>query len=260
MGMTLSSDAATVAAYADQLLPLATASLGKEYRYQSLPLCVIDAIYSIGVRYSGTKRVVERYCAYTKQPMHRHSDSLPDKSEQESISTFCDRPEQADPAFMAMHVYENRQRTSTKNGILKAEAVARFARCLQSHGVEFLQDVPVQIHEKDNKTLATDIKAIPGQGSGISYDYFLMLSGSDEFIKPDRMVVRFLNAALSRKVNTEDASQLLQGACCTLREQYPHLTPRLLDHEVWKYQRTITSESLDCRSQQSTEHSKPIVS
>src|SRR5579884_2086604 len=46
------------------------------------------------------------------------------------------------PEVMAAKVYVNRQRTSAINGILKADAVAQFTRCLRSYGVEFFQDVP----------------------------------------------------------------------------------------------------------------------
>jgi hypothetical protein len=166
--MALDSDAMTVAAYAERVLPLAAASLGDEYYYQSLPLCVIDAVFSIGVRYSGTRQLVARYCEYTKQRRLRVGKDLPPTAEQEAVTTFCDRPEQADPSRMAERVYGNRQRTSTKNGILKVEATFRFAGALRSHGVEFLQDVP-QI--ADSARCEADIRSIPGQGSGISLQY-----------------------------------------------------------------------------------------
>jgi hypothetical protein len=234
--MTADSDAIAVADYAERVLPLATASLGDEYFYQSLPLCVIDAVFSIGVRYSGTKQVVERYCDYTKQRRLRTARELPPICEQEAISGFCERPEQTDPVIMAAQVYGNRQRTSTKNGILKAEAVARFACTLRSHGVEFLQDVP---RVADSARFEGNIRAIPGQASGISLQYFWMLAGSEQFIKPDRMVLRFLQAALSRSIAVREAGPLMRDACQQLASKYPALTPRLLDHEVWKHQRTV---------------------
>ena len=234
--MSFDSDAMTIAAYADRVLSLAAASAPDEYRYQSLPLCVIDAVFSIGVRYSGTQRVVARYCQYTNQRRFRGVEALPPTSAQESISVFCDRPEQADPAVMANRVYDNRQRTSAKNGILKAEAVARFARCLRAHGVEVFQDIP---RVADSEGFKADIRAIPGQRSSISLQYFWMLVGSDQFIKPDRMVLRFLQAALSRPVIVQEASALMRAACEQLADKYAGLTPRLLDYEAWKYQRTV---------------------
>jgi hypothetical protein len=60
--MGLDSDAIEVAEHCERVLPLATASLGNEFYYQSLPLCVIDAVFSIGVRYEGVQNVIKRYC------------------------------------------------------------------------------------------------------------------------------------------------------------------------------------------------------
>lgn len=232
--MGLDSDAIAVASHAERVLPLDAAALGEEYFYQSLPLCVIDAVFSIGVKYSGTRNVVARYCKYTNQRRIRTGEALPPISEQEAVGAFCDRPEQIDPAAMAERVYGSRQRTSTKNGILKADAVARFAQCLRSHGVDYLQDVP---RIADSARFETDIRAIPGQGSGISLQYFWMLAGSDQFVKPDRMVLRFLQSALSRVVTMREAGSLMRSACQHLSTKYSGLTPRLLDHEVWKHQR-----------------------
>jgi transcriptional regulator with XRE-family HTH domain len=231
------SDARIIANYAERVLPLATALLGEAYYYQSLPLCVIDAVFSIGVRYEGVQNVVARYCEYAKQPrVRRVREELPPVSEQEAISTFCDRPEQSDPTVMAEQVYKNRQRTSATNGILKADAVARFARCLRSHGIECLQDVP---KVAKSERFEAEIKAIPGQGSGISLQYFWMLAGSDQFIKADRHVLAFLTSALSRPVTVQEAGPLMIATCQLLVVKHPQLTPRLLDHEIWKYQRKI---------------------
>ncbi|MBA3314340.1 MAG: hypothetical protein M3552_19225 [Planctomycetota bacterium] len=135
---------------------------------------------------------------------------------------------------MAAKAYGSRQRTSTKNGILKADAVGRFAHCLHAHGVDFFQDVP---RVADSAQFEADIRAIPGQGSGISLQYFWMLAGSDDFIKPDRMVLRFPQSALSRSVAVREAGSLMRAACRQLAGKYPQLTPRILDHEAWKYQR-----------------------
>lgn len=81
------------------------------------------------------------------------------------------------------------------------------------------------------------ISAIPGQGSGISLQYFWMLAGSDGLIKPDRMVLRFLAESLGRPVHTEEALRLVAGAVAELKARYPDMTPRLLDHMIWEYQR-----------------------
>ncbi|MEJ1959689.1 MAG: hypothetical protein WDM70_09960 [Nitrosomonadales bacterium] len=89
---------------------------------------------------------------------------------------------------MAVDVYRNRQRTSARNGILKADAVNRFAAVLRKYNIEYLQDISEAL---GNTALERDIRSIPGQTSGISLKYFFMLAGSDDLIKPDRMILAF---------------------------------------------------------------------
>ena len=45
-------------------LDLSSASLSASYYYDSLPYCVIDAVFSIGVKYTSTQNVVKNYCTY----------------------------------------------------------------------------------------------------------------------------------------------------------------------------------------------------
>lgn len=164
--------------------------------------------------------------------------------EQQSLAEFCDLPEHAQPSGMAANVYENIQLTSPRGGILKADATRRFAQCLQSFRVLYFQDIPRIV---DSIEFERAIRTIPGQKSGVSLQYFWMLAGSDYLIKPDRMVVRFLETALSRNVAVKEASSLLISACeeLKMKMKYPALTPRLLDHEVWKHQRQEDSRK-DC--------------
>lgn len=228
-------EVALVARYADAELPLGAARLPDEYYYQSLPLCVIDAVYSIGVRYEGVRRVVARYCDHVGQTRVRDSrQDLPAPAEQESLSTFCTRIERTGIEHMAATVFKNRQRTSTRSGILKAEAVYQFASVLRAHGAEYFQDVP---SVADDRQFASEILSIRGQGSGISLQYFWMLAGSDEFVKPDRMILRFLQTVFDRPITVQESQRLLSGATTVLSAKYPHLTPRLLDYVIWEYQR-----------------------
>jgi hypothetical protein len=227
-----------IADYADKTLPLAKACLGDEYFYQSLPLCVIDAVWSLGVKYGAVQNVVDRYCKTSGlRKIRTDRDSLPPMSEQEAIAAFCARVERTGPEKMADEVFENRQRTSSKNGILKAEGVYRFSCALRKHRVGCFQDVP---EAASNVALERDIRRIPGQRSGKSLRYFWMLAGSDEFVKPDRWILCFLKSALGRSVSSDDEVQaLLQEATQLLQPLHPHLTPRLSDHEIWKYQRDV---------------------
>ncbi|MEJ1959688.1 MAG: hypothetical protein WDM70_09955 [Nitrosomonadales bacterium] len=69
-----------IVAHANRVLPLDSACLGDEYYYQSLSLCIIDAVYSIGVRYEGVKTLLsdiapDLTCAVPAQPKARFHSS-----------------------------------------------------------------------------------------------------------------------------------------------------------------------------------------
>ncbi len=233
--MSLTDDGRRVAQSALTLLPLDGAALDREYHYNSLSLCVIDAVFSIGVRYEGVRAVVRRYCEYFGLEEYRPDQSaVPAKASQEALSGLVRHYDDLGLERMTGEVFVNRQRTSTRSGILKAEAVLKFAGALRSHGIDYLQDVGDTL---PSAALQRAIGAIPGQGSGISLQYCWMLAGSDELIKPDRMVLRFLEDSLGRPVGAEEALNLVAGAVAELKARYPAMTPRLLDHKIWEYQR-----------------------
>lgn len=212
-------------------------TLPEEYFYSCVPLCIIDAVYSIGVRYEGVRNVIDRYCAAYKIPKNSPGGGLvlPSEDQQQTTSFLMDELQRGGPERFAADVFCNRQRTSTRNGILKAEAVLLFARALVDHGAEYLQGVP-QLYT--DSTFEQAILDIPGQGSGLSLRYFFMLAGSDDLVKPDRMVIRFLSDALRRDIDSSEAQGLVEIACTDLRGEYPDISPRLLDHCIWAMQRT----------------------
>ena len=238
------NDLESITKNADRVLSLADVHLTDDYYYASLPLCVIHAVYSIGVRYEGARRLVARYCARTDQlRVHVDRCSFPEKSQQESITVFCQRFEQVGLEGMTSDYFGNRQRTSARSGILKAEAVHRFAKVLQHFETEYFQDIAQLANSADFENA---IRSIPGQGSGISLQYFWMLAGSDDLVKPDRMIIRFLETALDRKVNVPEALPLLRAVATVLSEKYLQLTPRLLDYAIWQYQRKPSSGAANC--------------
>jgi hypothetical protein len=231
------ADAEVVAAVCRRRLDLG-APPGDEYRYAHLSLCVLDAVFSIGVRYQATAATVRRYARWASLVLTRGGSALPTRAAQQPLGAFVAHVADLGPERFAREVASNRQRTSTRSGILKAEAALRFARALGAAGVTHFQDVAGVAHDP---ALDAALRAIPGQGSGISVAYFFMLAGDDQLVKPDRMLLRFLAAALARNVTVKEAQDLVAGACEILALEHPHLTPRSLDHAIWGYQRLIPS-------------------
>jgi len=221
-----------VSEYCKITLDLANAKLPDEYYYHSLPHCVVDAAFSIGVRYTSTRNTVHKFCDHYELPIYSRQ-RLPE-SEQLSINQFLELINDFTPDDLADEVFHNRQRTSPVNGILKAQAVKMWAIVLMKHGVNYLQDVVKIIEDQD---FEREISRIPGQRSGLSTRYFYMLSGSEDFIKPDRMIRRFLASVIGAKLTYQETHDVIIRTCQILKNEYPLLTPRLLDYQIWSYQR-----------------------
>ena len=224
-----------VAEYCKKHLNLHNTHLGDEYYYQSLPLCVIDAVFSIGIKYQTTQRVVQRYCDFFKLNRIRNDKTnIPEIETQQSISDFLELETKYD---FTNKVFCNRNRTSPVNGILKSQAVFMFAKILKQNNINCFQDINKIYFNYYN--IAKDIMQIPGQKSGISFKYFLMLAGNDNLIKPDRQIISFLKRVLNINVDSNMAQIILSEANALLKQDYLDINLRLLDHLIWNYQREL---------------------
>jgi hypothetical protein len=222
-----------VAKYFTECIDIRRYNVPDEYDYSCVPLCVIDSVFSIGIRYSNVTKIVDRVCR--KMNITKAYEN-PGKS-QITTSWFLEHINGQTPEQLADNFFESRHRTSPANGILKAEAVVRFIRVLKEFGVERLEDVNKIINSYEFEQA---IRAIPGQKSGICLKYFLMLAGNTELIKPDRMILRFLESALQREVSAEESVVLIRQACDELKHGYNFIiTPKIMDNLIWQYQRTL---------------------
>ncbi len=211
-------------------LDLTNIEAPEEYDYSCLPLCVIDAVFSIGVRYKATENTIQRFCDYYQINRKQDISSV----EPMSMSTFIKINSENTPEWMAENVYKNSQRTSPRNGILKADAVGWFSEVLLKFEVNYFKDIDKIL---GNKLFETAIRAVPGQTSGISLKYFFLLAGIDTYVLPSRMVKRFLQNIIGKVSNDDECLYLITGAAKILSKDHPNLSPRTLDNLIWKYQR-----------------------
>lgn len=235
--------------YCDDILDLAAASLSNSYYYDSLPQCIIDAVFSIGVKYSSTKNTVKNYCNYFGlREYNLKNDNLGDRH---TVSQLVANIESVGIEYSTEKIFCNRQRTSTRNGILKSEAVLRYAKILQGYGIETLADI-----RNDGLPISAEkeILNIPGQKSGLSLHYLYMLSGDSSFAKPDRHVLRFIKNCLNLAPNVDEAQSLLIKATNNLKIKYPDLTVRSLDYAIWNYMSNQSTQP----KQKSTKYNKLV--
>lgn len=221
-----------------------TRSLSDGYFYAHVGHCVVDAVYSIGARYDSTREVPKRYAAHQGLTVYRPVSvrpGLPSVTEQQPLSEFVSSLSAYSDAALAQQVFGNAQRTSTRSGILKAEAVRRFAQVLVAHGIHTFQDCDALLQNVSLQArIFTDIQQIPGQGSSLSWDYFLMLAGGPDGVKADRMILRWLNRALGYTPERAEAIALVRGLAKVLKAQGVDTHARHLDHCIWNAERAQT--------------------
>ena len=192
--------------------------------YASLALAVIDSLWSIGVRYTGVRNVIARYRAFR---LRGGADA-----DQDTPADLADAIDGAGGPEAFAEIVANRQRTSSRGGILKAEAVRFATDVLIDAGVSVPADIASATPEQlmDLRGRWTGIR---GQASGLSWEYFLMLTGR-QGVKADRMVRRFVADALKRdeqEISQVDARQLVTEAAGLLG-----LSVSQLDFAIWLHQ------------------------
>lgn len=200
--------------------------------YKSLPICILDAVFSIGVRYTSVVNVVNRYIGtfdltisrtQTDATEHTIRDFLANVAKYDTVEDF------------SRNVLHNMQRTSSRNGILKAEACREIAQVCQKHGINTLRDFN---DYADKAVLDKDIKSVRGQSSGIMLKYLYMLAGDENRAKPDRHIVRFIKETCAlQKLTDGDAQVIMARAVEILKPEYPNITVRFLDSLIWEAQR-----------------------
>lgn len=200
--------------------------------YSSVALCALDAVFSIRARYYAVvSPLVDRACSLLNIPrFYMCANRMPSEEGQITVSDFKSKLNCTDPNELA-ELLNNRQRTSTKSGILKADAFIRYLDVFTDLKVNTYQDVNRKVDEINPR-----LRQIPGQN--VSVDYFFMLAGNTDDVKVDKRINSFVYDAIGRNVPPEQVKDLFRSAVQYYRKGcYPYLTVRMLDHTVWSWQR-----------------------
>jgi hypothetical protein len=198
--------------------------------YGSVALAVLDSIFSIGIRYSTVERVIALYRGFrAAQGADAGSDGAEDLL----------RVMRLGDEHVADEILVNRNRTSSVNGVLKSTAVRLAAEQLAPHRVRHAQEMQELLRSPVAAELERRWRGIPGQRSGISWRYFRMLCGVED-VKPDRMILRYLQRVLDRRVSIDESVAIVEGIAEATGER---LTT--VDHRIWSAER---SRPRDARS------------
>lgn len=191
--------------------------------YRSVALCLIDSIYSTGNHYTG---VVDAVNKYKERRAGEGADGATDSAT--DLLTAVARwggPDALAEATKRWRCWADR------SAPYKSVAVVQAAQLLANANIETVHDVQRELTDPDAQTrspLKGEWLALPGQRSGLTWTYFLMLCGVPG-VKADRMVVRYVERALGRPVDPHEAA-LLVGEVADQR----NLPRNLLDHAIWR--------------------------
>ncbi|SDP63316.1 hypothetical protein SAMN04487914_1227 [Arthrobacter sp. ok909] len=198
------------------------------YRH-SLALAIIDSIFSTGSNYQSVINVVNAYRGYRKA---QGADADRDGTK-ELLATF---KEVGGSREWADGVVNNRKPAHTHpHAPLKAEVIRLAAERLKRQDLAITtRDVLHGAYAKDDSlaTLKDAWLKLPSQSSGVTFNYFLILSGFQS-VKPDRMVIRFVkeHAGLEgTQLTPMQTAELIKQVA----ELYP-TQPRRLDHVIWRH-------------------------
>jgi len=196
--------------------------------YDGLALAIIDAVWSIGVRYGGVGHVLNNYRAWV---VATYDTSAEERSGPELSGDIA---RVGGPEAFASTVVHNHQRTSSRGGMLKAAAVDQAARALAAEGVTTTAELR---EHAESLAVKAAWRGVHGQSSGISWHYVLMNARFDD-VKADRMICAFVARALGQpKVLAAVAYDEVIAAHQQLKAIAPGLTLKALDHRIWSYQR-----------------------
>lgn len=222
-------DVSTLAKLSDAVVALDPRPRNR--RWVSLSYCIVDAVWSIGAHYDNVvvPLVRKKFAAEfgVTEPTIPASETLPE--DPLPLSKL------GDLTVDSLTGMTNRQRTSTRGGILKADAVLRHIAVFRNHNVETMEDALALFSNSELFDIVDRaLRSIPGEGSfGIRRNYLWMTVGQDDLIKPDRMVLRWLER---HEVKTDPAgareiiAALVSAVSQTLKRD---VTAWEIDHALW---------------------------
>ena len=198
-------------------------------RWTSVTYCVLDAVWSIGIGYDAhvvpaVRRVAS--AAGDETPVAA-TDAVP-SVDRLPLSTF----RTTYPTPDRLVAVTSSHRTSSRNGILKAEAALRYADVLTGFGIDTLADASKALKDTDRMDeISAELRRIPGDG--VRAGYFWMLVGDDDTVKPDRMILRFLDRH-SAPTDVLGAKAILRELAERLTTPERPVTPWMVDHAIWR--------------------------
>ena len=193
--------------------------------YQSLPVCLIDCIYSLRTKYySVTVPIVNRYA-------DRYMDGNVE-STKDTITNLIKRIEDCGgPQEFADSVLKNHQELGGNAHIPKENALLQLATYLRLLHIETIEDFR---SFESPELLEIVVRAVKGMGDA-GANYLFMLAGDPNRCKPDVHIHHCIRDACGEDVSNDECQVIFQETVDIFKTEYPTLTVRGLDGIVWRH-------------------------
>ena len=144
-------------------------------QWTSLSACVLDAVWSVGADHDRVVVPLVHRVLFPGATGPLTAESVPGVDPHPLPRLLTRFPDEE----TLQEAAQNRQRTSTRNGVTKADAALRFARTLAGHGVLGVEDLSRLLADPEAwSRIDRALSRIPGEGEhGARRSYFWMLCG-----------------------------------------------------------------------------------
>ena len=206
--------------------PLRDLALPDEFFPAHLSVAIIDAVMGSERTCSGDAvPASERYCRWAgiaRTRPDRMDKPLPEA--QESLTDMIGRFDKSGGHGAVEEAFGTKQLLPHAS-IAGVKSALRAARALRRAGIEVLQHVEGRRCEEIARTL----RDRAGFGE-LATRLFLMYAGSDDFVRGDHYVRRFVAGALGRTDIAPGRAERLVRSCAYELV----LSPRYLDDQIWR--------------------------
>ncbi len=193
-------------------------------QYQSLPICIIDCVYSLRTKYNSvTIPIVHRYAKKFLGADISNSD--------DTISNFIDHLNAVGLSHFADKIVCNHQVLGGKAKIPKENVCLKIATYLKCLNIETLDDFRNYAYPELLEIVLRGVKGLGDAG----VNYLFMLAGDKNRCKPDVHIHRSIKDACGCDVSNIECQLIYTEAVSILKNDYPNLTVRDLDYAVWSH-------------------------
>lgn len=190
---------------------------------KSLALCVIGALYASGARPVTVDKIVNRYRSYrAAQGGDADADGV-----DELLATFH---EVGGPDAWALQIGNRRPTSTAPNSPLRSVAVAQVAEALAALGIRTTEELRAVADDDTRRDQAKGAWcAVPGQRSGFTWDYALMLAHVAG-PKADGVVVAYVAREVG-ELSAVRAAEVVLGVA-----EATGWDAAALEHAIWRFE------------------------